>query len=101
MGDMGFNIAEKGTKLGFGIASGVLNGLSWAGNRAVGPNPLSMILSGVSAIVSASEQITNVSLQASRAITNASLDVTSGALTSCGAKDGELLKAMGFKSEDI
>ena len=99
--NVGFNIAEKGTQFGFGIATGVLNGLSRAGDRAVGPNPLSMILSGVSAIVSGSEQITNVALKSSRAITSASLDVTSGALKAGGAKDGELLKAMGFKSEDV
>jgi len=98
---IGFNIAEKSTKFGFGIATGVLNGLSWAGDRAVGPNPVSMVLSGVSAIVSGSEQLTNASLQVSRTITTSSLDATSGALSSCGAEDGELLKTMGYKSEDV
>ena len=98
---IGFNIAERSTKFGFGIATGILNGLSWAGDRAVGPNPVSMVLSGVSAIVSGSEQLTQFSLQASRAITTTSLDATSDVLSSCGAKDGELLKSMGFKSEDV
>lgn len=99
--DVGFNIAQLSTKFGFGIATGVLDGLSWAGDRVMGTNPLSMVLSGVSSIVSASEQITNFSLETSRTITSASLDTTSVVLSACGAKDGELLKALGVESETV
>jgi hypothetical protein len=98
---VGFNIAKQSTKFGFGIATGVLDGLSWAGDSLMGRNPLSMVLSGVSGIVSAAEKITDLSLETSRAITSASLDTTSDALSACGAKDGELLKAMGVESQTV
>ena len=98
---VGFNIAQQSTKMGFGIATGILDGLSWAGDRAMGRNPLSMVLSGVSGAVSASEKITSFTLEKSRSMTSASLDTTSGALSACGAKDGALLKAMGYDSETV
>ena len=96
---MGFNIARKRTKTGFGIATSVLDGLSAFGDRAVGRNPVSMILTGVSGIVEASGKATDASLQASQAITHASFRATSNALRSGGGKDGDLLKAMGVESE--
>lgn len=99
--DVGFNIARQSTKLGFGIATFVLNGLSRMGNRVLPLNPVSAILSGVSGIVDFSWKITDVSLQTSHVITTASLGTTSGVLGACGAKDGELLKVMGVDSETV
>ena len=98
---VGFNIARKSTGMGFGIATGVLDGLSWMGNSAIGPNPVSWILSGVSGIVGASAKVTDMSIQASQAITDTSLSVTSDVLRHSGAKDGQLLKAMGVDSETV
>ena len=99
--DVGFNIARQSTKMGFGIATGVLNGLSGIGNWALSSNPVSTVLSGVSGIVNASWRVTDASLQASHVITRASLGTTSGVLYACGAKDGELLKAMGVDSDTV
>jgi len=98
---VGMNIARQSTTFGFGIATGVLDGLGWMSNQAVGPNLLSMGLSGVSGIVSASEKITDFWLQFSSTIANTSLGATSQVLRVGGAKAGELLKVMGAASETV
>ena len=99
--DVGFNIARQSTKMGFRIATFGLNALSRMGNRALPSNPISATLSGVSGIIDCSWKITDASLQASHVITTTSLGTTSGVLGACGAKDGELLKAMGVDSDTI
>ena len=99
--DVGINIARQSTKMGFGIATGVLDGLSGIGNWFLPYNPVSTVLSGVSGIVNASWWITDKSLQTSQVITSKSLGATSDVLGACGAKDGELLKVMGVDSETV
>eukprot|EP00854_Cymbomonas_tetramitiformis_P016169 gene16169-19184_t len=89
--------------MGFGIASGILGGLSRLMSETNGPNTTSKVLTGVQSVVQISAGITDVSLQGSHMITKHSLQASSELLSQFGATDGEIfkeiLRALGLNNE--
>jgi hypothetical protein len=97
---MGFSIAEKCTKFGFGIARGVITGIGSVADVVQVP-VVAKVMTGVDGIVGVAQTITEVSQGAAKGLTLGTMHLITGGLDAAGAEKYELARhAIGEEETD-